>query len=468
MDGNADDFGTKQTWNERYGERHRWRRYRNWPPGLTAPVKVRLYERNKILLLSWWDPGARKNLSERIDGDLLTALARARVIDDRVRNFRTAGRATPSKLGHEELVSRYLADLTQRVEARLLEESTLDRYRAALAHYAEWCKSPVVLKKYSSAASVDREFRLELTAFLMNRPVSGNGRKGVLKPMKSPTFVLDVVRSMYVWAADPVRGNLMPEGFSNPFLRGGEHRPLFVGDPLAPPRITMAMAAAFLTACSTVEKKLFAPIILFGLRAAEPCFIAGEHISEEWFEVPNLPELDYRTKGRRDKRFPWARELQGLRDLLCADGRRGLLYRRRDYFERGEAGAEFSDLEKLTREYRNRLAAANPRSHIERRNIRKGLLREAGALAYDDIERLFHRIVAKLGWTGPVTLKDFRHLFATTLNDANVSESYRKYLLGHAPGRAAAVAYTHLSRLREQFATVLRSEFAAVLQALSE
>ena len=279
-------------------------------------------------------------------------------------------------------------------------------------------------------------------------------------------MVLDVTRALYEWAADPERGNLMPEGFRNPFLRGGESRPLFVGDPLAAPKITMGRAAEFLAAASAAEKRLFAPMILFGLRAAEPCFLFREHVTDDWLEVPNLPELDYLTKGRRDKRFPWTFELAGFRDLLLGEPLRGLLYKRGDYFGRCERPAVADDLAGLAETYRIRLAAEGHVSQRTRLTIRRGVFRDAGALTYDDIRRLFERIAAKLGWSERATLKDFRHLFATTLSDANISESYRKYLLGHAPGREASVAYTHLHRLREQFATVLRSHFAPVLEAL--
>jgi len=47
-------------------------------------------------------------------------------------------------------------------------------------------------------------------------------------------------------------------------------------------------------------------------------------------------------------------------------------------------------------------------------------------------------------------------------------EGYRKYLLGHAPGRDAAVAYTHLNRLRETYQTVIRDTYAPVLAAIKQ
>ena len=285
--------------------------------------------------------------------------------------------------------------------------------------------------------------------------------------MKSQPLVLDVARAMYEWAADPDRGNLMPEGFRNPFLREGEHRPLFVGDPLTAPKITMTMAAEFLSACTIPEQRLFAPMILFGLRASEPCYLFHEHITDDWLEVPNIDDLDYFTKGRRGKRFPWTPELEGLRERLRGGDRGGLLYLRGDFANSGKQGLESHSLAELSEEYHRRLAATDQGGHREHLKIRNTLFRETGGLNYDDIGRMFHRVTEKLGWSAMTTLKDFRHLFATTLSDANISESYRKYLLGHAPGREASVAYTHLHRLREQFTGVLRTEFVPVLRVLT-
>lgn len=139
---------TNHSWNERYGDKHRWRRFQNWLPGLAPPVKVRLYERAGHYILNWWDPAAKKNLSERIGGDLLAALARARTVDDRIVNFRSAGPAAKRRIGHAELAAPFLADVERRIDARLLAAPTLPRYRAALEHYIDWCRSPAAERKY--------------------------------------------------------------------------------------------------------------------------------------------------------------------------------------------------------------------------------------------------------------------------------------------------------------------------------
>src|SRR5947208_2242328 len=98
------------SWSARYGSRHRLVRVTDFPPGVTGPEKVRLYWRHDHFVLQWWDPAARQNLSDRVDGDLVSAIARARQLQGRLTHFRSAGRGG-RRLSHEEVAERFLADL---------------------------------------------------------------------------------------------------------------------------------------------------------------------------------------------------------------------------------------------------------------------------------------------------------------------------------------------------------------------
>ena len=46
------------SWSERYGYRHRLSRVTEFPFGVAAPRKVRLYYRLDHFVLQWWDPAA--------------------------------------------------------------------------------------------------------------------------------------------------------------------------------------------------------------------------------------------------------------------------------------------------------------------------------------------------------------------------------------------------------------------------
>lgn len=457
------------SWSERYGERHRWKRFQSFPSGITQPKKVRVYERPGHYLLNWWDPAAKRSLSERVDGDLLAALSRARQIDDRVTSVRTAGIGSARRISVPDLAAKFLTDLTRRSDAGEISSHTVSRYRSALGHLLAYCASPGVVKQFPTAGSVNREFRLGLLAFLSNRPVSGNGRaKAKQHPMHGQEFVRDTVRAMFEWAADPNRGGLLPEGFASPFLRNSQPRAVLKGDPLAAPDITLPMAIELVEVCDAYQLRLLVPVLLFGLRAAEPCILFVENMTDDWLKVPCIPELGIVTKGRRDKRFPLIEDLQPFWKLLQGGRPKGLLHERRAVLDgREKAPLRTAALPDLIAEYQQRCAQAKNTTAVDRDLIRERLLKDAGGIDYDHIQDEFTTLAKQLAWPVAATLKDLRHLFATTMNNAAMPEAYRKYLLGQAPGRAAITAYTHLNDLPRHYAEAVRREWAPLVAAVN-
>jgi integrase len=287
--------------------------------------------------------------------------------------------------------------------------------------------------------------------------------------MRGQGFVLDAVRAMYEWAADADRGHLLPAGFRNPFRRRQRQSVNVAHDDVGAPDITMAMAAEFFNVCDDYQLPLFTVLLFFGLRAAEPVFLFGEFIDDGWLRVPCLPELAYATKGRRDKRFPLVGTVGAVLDGLSRCRPRGPLFLRRAVIE-GRQGAPFKDqsLAQLVQEFQRRCAASRDLTAAKRIGIRDAVLHEAGGMSYDDIEFEFRRVARKLNWPAKATLKDLRHLFATAMADAGMPEHYRRYLMGHAPGKDAIYHYTHLDQLREQFEAAVMKEFAPVTAVLEQ
>ncbi|MBM4072099.1 MAG: hypothetical protein FJ271_24710 [Planctomycetes bacterium] len=461
---------TPGPWVAEYGEKHRFHWVRDFPPGVAAPQRVRIYQRAGHFVLQWWDPQVKRNLSNRVDGDLVAAIARARQIDERLTHFRSSGRGGHRRLSHEELVSLYLMDLKQRANAGDMKPATVARYTAALNHYLDFCRQPPIRKTHAHVAGVNRDFRMAFAAFLTNRYVTGKGKANAAsRPMKSQAFVIDTVRAAYEWASDRDRGNLLPDGFRNPFRRDSGSRPAHQGDPLADPDITVGMAIDFLKACDQYQLRLFVPMILFGLRAAEPCMLFREHLDAEWLRVLCLPELAYRTKGKRDKRLPLVEELRSFWDLLRAGADHGLLYERRTVDDgREHVPLRGTSLADLIAEFRNRCARHKSLDAAGRKRLRVELIRKAGGLNYDHIEQEFRGLATQLRWPPAATLKDFRHLFATTLGNTWMPEPYKRYLLGQSPGKAAILAYTHLNQLRQQFGCAINLEWPSLLQIINQ
>ena len=299
-------------WTSTYGQQHAWMRFTAFPVGILAPHKVRIYSRRAHFILNWWDPGEKRSLSERIDGDLLAALARARAIDEQLAATGATGASHRARISHADLVARFLADLARRAAAGEIVPATVGRYRTALGHYLAFAESPEIARTVPSATRVDRQFRLGLNAFLATRIVNGNGRGTAGRPMRSANFVILATRAMYEWAADPDRGRLLPDGFRSPFRTAAGRMPVFKGDPLAKPDISVDMAADLVRACDDYQARLFVPLILFGLRAAEPRFAFSVDLADGWLAVPCRPGLLLATKGKRDKRFPLLPELDAF------------------------------------------------------------------------------------------------------------------------------------------------------------
>ncbi len=453
-------------WTRKYGDKHRLMRIRDFPPGITPPKPVRIYQRSGHFMIQWWDPQQGKNVAYRAE-DLLDALGKARRVADRLAHFRTASTGK-RRLDHAELVARYLADLRRRSDAGEIGPATVERFRTALDHYLSFCEQPGVAKKHPHASAVDREFRLAFAGFLANRWISSNGRAGAARrPMTGGGFVLDTVRALFEWAADPERGGLLPEGFRNPFRRAAGQPAVLKGDPLAEPDITTNMAIDLVSACDGFQLRLFGPLLLFGLRASEPCFTFLEDLSSEWLHVPCHSDLGHRTKGRRDKRFPLLGELRDFWDELLGGRNQGLLYVRRAVAEgREHARRRGASLAELAAEYHRRCSTGQTPDAATREKIRDLVLHQAGGLTYDHIQGEFAMLARRLRWPRHATLKDLRHLFATTMHNAGMPEAYRRYLMGQSPGRDAIVAYTHLNKLRRHYAEALQGQWAGVVAAI--
>ena len=205
------------SWNQRYDVDHQLRRIREFPEGILPPRKVRIYRRRDHFLLQWWDPGEKRTQNLRVAGDLVTAISQARGIDERLTHFNVANTA-PRHVRHEQLVNGFVGHLRQRANAGEIDVATVCRYESALRHYLDFVQQAGLTAAQRYAAGIDREFQLQLASYLNNLRIAPNGRaSATIRPMKGQALVLDVVRSMLEWAADPERGNLLPEGFRNPF-----------------------------------------------------------------------------------------------------------------------------------------------------------------------------------------------------------------------------------------------------------
>lgn len=450
-------------WSERYREKHRLVRVTPSSAGnISLPKTVRIYRRTDHHVLQWWEPANKKTLSLKVTGDLIDAVAKGREIESRLTNFRSSGNAH-GRLSHSELVSAYLKDLESRANAGEIDLGTVARYRAPLeCHYLVFVAKPEVARRYSSVTRVDRNFQLEFLQFLQSRNVSANGRvAGTGRPMRGQRYVIDTVRAMFHWAADSQRGNLLPTGFVNPFRRrAAEQRRV---QELLQPDVTMEMTAEFILKCDLFQLPIFSVLALYGLRPGELGWLFGEDMSDGWFRVAGIPELSYSTKGKRDKQFPMLECLRRFWEPRSAGLRDGLMFHAR---KKALRKLPMPSKESLTMQFQEQRSHAETAAKL--RTLRNRLLASAGQLTYDPIRLEFGKLARRLSWPRVATVKDFRHLFATSLENAGVPESYRRFFMGHAPGREAIVNYTHLNRIREHFLNAIEREYKPVVAAIEQ
>jgi integrase len=185
--------------------------------------------------------------------------------------------------------------------------------------------------------------------------------------------------------------------------------------------------------------------------------------------VPCIPELAILTKGRRNKSLPVPQCLEALWRKRAQQPSAGLLCLRRSVLEgREQAPLQHATLSALISEFQSRIAKNRSVDSVQKIRLRDQILKEAGGVCYDQIESEFHHVATMLAWPRQATVKDFRHLFSTSLENAGVPLYFRQYLMGQAPTKAPITTYTHLApdQVRKHFDKALQEEFEPVVKAL--
>lgn len=454
-------------WSKKYGDRHQWRRVRRFPAGIKPPKKVRIYRRGDHYLLNGWDPRLRRNTTTRVEGDLVAAISAARALEERIESRRSSG-VGHRRCDHAELLEQYQADLGRRADAGEIDPRSVVRYGSALAHYRRFVEDPQIAGAFPFASRSDREFALAFRAYLQSVQISPNGHAHTARrPMNATGFVESTVRSMFDWASDQDRGALLPADFRNPF-NGAQRRSSDVArDPLHPPDVTVPMVLEFIGACDSFQLPMFGLLAVYGLRPSEICVLFHENFVDGWLDVRCDPELAYFTKGRRNKRLP---PVPAVRKLIDAPAHAdGLLFVRRQVAEGRERPALLgAGLDVVRQEFRMRCLSLPSAGAAARVRVRNEVLRVAGAVSYDLLDHEYRLVSRQLSWPKAATLKDFRHLFSTLLQNAGMPDMYRRYLMGHALGRSALVNYSHLDQIQQQFERTLETTMQPIVAAIGQ
>jgi hypothetical protein len=146
---------------------------------------------------------------------------------------------------------------------------------------------------------------------------------------------------------------------------------------------------------------------------------------------------------------------------------KGLLYLRRSVVQ-GREDAPLLDhsADGLAAEFHARCSSKGVCTARGQRQVRDQVFKEAGAMTYDHVVAEFRKLTRGLNWPAAATLKDFRHLFATAMENGGMPENYRKYLMGQSVGFAPAVVYVHLNQVRKRLEEAIERSMQPLVLAI--
>jgi integrase len=172
--------------------------------------------------------------------------------------------------------------------------------------------------------------------------------------------------------------------------------------------------------------------------------------------VRNKPKLGWQVKTRNERTIPLMPVLVEI--LRGAIGARiaGPVFRRRRFHVGNEPFLAGKGMQELERELARRIeqtevSLGRALSRAEQLREARKLWRDMGGIKTDRIRLEFMHLTRGLNFESFTAPKSLRHLFATSLQDANVDPLIRNELMGHSAGGSRkagsglgmTAAYTH-------------------------
>ena len=221
---------------------------------------------------------------------------------------------------------------------------------------------------------------------------------------------------------------------------------------------------------------------LTGLRPGEvvhllvPDDVDGE---QRLIRIRNKSDLGWRTKTRNERDIPIIRELAEVLHRALRDRQRGPLFLRRRFNTNGQEPVLVDcDRRQLAIELgrqveSRRLALGDAYTRFEEARIAKDIWRDAGATKEAVLRLEFMEVTGSVGLPHLTCPKLLRHMFATSLQEANVDPLIRQELMGHSVGSqrnsglGMTAVYTHTQdrTRREQLDSAMAKREAAIRAA---
>ena len=359
----------------------------------------------------------------------------------------------PSSLSFEPISLTELREKWLARHEHVLRSSiqTIRRYRTATEHLIRYGQDVRPIKVVSNFHASHAE---DFVRYLRAIRVAPNGHPNSAKrPLldKGIQYILETCRTLFAFAMK--RRHLSPYA-ENPFTALELGRlPIEHCRKIILPTSDQQMA--LLRACDDWQFPIFLTLILTGLRPGELCHLLLPEdldFQRNLLFVRNRVKLGWQVKSRNERMIPLIPRHADVLKLMVGTRTHGPVFLRRLFCpERlpiwsGISAAE-KELASRIQQFEASQEATCSRSMKAKLALR--LWNQWGTIETDRLRTDFMRLTKRIGVPEITAPKTLRHLFATTLQDANVDPMIRNELMGHSTsdtcrnGLGMTGTYTH-------------------------
>jgi hypothetical protein len=338
------------------------------------------------------------------------------------------------KLSIPELHVMFVAE-----KRRTRGRKTSQTYAGRLAHVDAFVEQAENKRRFPYAAllSDDGQYGLDLREFLTRRHVARNGHANSQKQLMMPSGVRNVLethRDALNWAAKS-QVRLLPPDFVQPIssetIGAKPHK-----DPLRPTVIGLERRLRLVRMSNAFQLITFAPQYILPLRPEQ---LAGLLVRDvDWEDNvlvfgTRFDEHD-RTKGKTNFRVPFPEKWEPVIRIAVGERSSGPLYVRHDIFN-NEQQPELvcqarTDLDKAVNSALEAQAAKGPLPDGDAKDICRSVIRKAGGVTPDELQRDFMQLANLAGFDGSFRYYDLRGSVVTEMERVGVQSHIQRYVMG--------------------------------------
>lgn len=431
--------------------------------------RVQAYLRGQVWYLCYHEQGVRRRPRVGPDKDVARQLAAQ--INGQIEVGAPAALSF-EPIAIEELRSRWLSHHEHVLRSSV---QTINRYRTATEHLLNFLRTvrPVSVASHFRTCHAE-----EFVRYLRTIQVAPNGHANARKrPLldKGLLYILETCRALFSFAAR--HRNLSPYA-ENPFT-ALEFSRMPVENVKRITLMTVEQEKAFLEACDDWQFGVYATLMLTGMRPGELAhLLLPDDIDFEsgLLFVRNRKSLGWRVKTGVERSIPLIPALSNLLKTVVANRKTGPVFFRRRFFLgakptlSGTPAQLEHRLAQLVAQREREIGRTLTRTEIQ--SLARHFWRDIGAIKIERLRNEFMTLTRRIGAPDLTAPKIFRHMFATSLQDANVDPLIRNELMGHiplrqrgrSPGLGMTATYTHTrpeTKLR-QLESALSSRAATI------